>query len=128
MAETKVIRKNSGLQCFICEKTFKEKSKLNRHMLVHTGEKSYVCSICEKGFSVDYNLKTHMRVHTGERPFKCDYENCEKSFAQSGNLKTHMLSKHSLKIPQKKILNDFGIEEVQFIKFNSLICKALNKL
>ena len=128
MAETMKIRKEVRTQCNVCNKEFKEKSKLNRHLLVHTGERPHKCPVCEKAFSVDYNLRTHMRIHTGEKPFICEFENCGKAFGQSGNLKTHILSKHSIGTAQKNTLSDLGIKEIQFIKFSSMICRALSKI
>lgn len=128
MEDQKNTLKDILTQCEVCNKNFKEKSKLIRHMLVHTGEKPHRCVVCGKAFSVDYNLRTHMRIHTGEKPFKCEVETCGKTFAQSGNLKTHILSKHSLGRAQKRLLNELGIEEIEFIKFSALICRALSKL
>lgn len=121
-------QQNPGLQCGVCDKYFKGKSKLDRHMFVHTGEKPHKCNQCEKSFSVDYNLKTHQRIHSGEKPFKCKFSRCGRSFAQSGNLKSHVVTRHSSAVGQGLMISSLGIEEEQLVKFNSLICKALSKI
>ena len=50
--------------CLICEKEFNNKSDFKRHLLIHTGEKSFQCEYCEKKFSKNHNLKQHLRIHT----------------------------------------------------------------
>lgn len=115
-----------GNECNICRKRFKEKSKVLRHMLVHTGEKPYSCGFCDKRFSVDYNLKTHMRIHTGEKPFQCDYEGCCKSFTQSGNLKAHVLAKHNEL--GEAIRKKTRMEQRKVNSFNSIMLQKLSKL
>ncbi|XP_065904320.1 zinc finger protein 501-like isoform X2 [Dysidea avara] len=70
--------REKSLQCQYCGKSFKENSKLRRHLLTHTGEKAYQCQYCHKAFSTDCNLKRHLRIRTDERPYGC--EQCGKSF------------------------------------------------
>ena len=42
-------------------------SKLQRHQLVHSGEKSYLCFICLKGFTQRVHLNTHKKhSHPGQ--------------------------------------------------------------
>lgn len=51
--------------CSVCSKEFPHAYKLERHKLIHTGEKPYCCSICGRGFNQKGNLKTHHKVHLG---------------------------------------------------------------
>ena len=114
-------------ECTVCLKGFRERSKLMRHMLVHTGERPFPCNLCGKSFSVDYNLKTHMRIHTGERPFQCSAQGCSKAFTQSGNLKAHIQARHAETI---SIMNSIETspEEEKIKSFNSIILKELSKI
>ncbi|OMJ68239.1 hypothetical protein SteCoe_34366 [Stentor coeruleus] len=115
-------------ECNVCAKAFKEKSKLMRHMLVHTGEKPFPCEFCGKCFSVDYNLRTHIRIHTGEKPFQCNIEGCVKSFTQSGNLKAHVTTKHAeVKYKNENISNEIP-ETLNINNFNSAILRELSKI
>jgi uncharacterized Zn-finger protein len=40
-----------GLECPHCQKRFPFASKLEMHILVHTGEKPFECDQCHKGFA-----------------------------------------------------------------------------
>ncbi|XP_049908175.1 zinc finger protein 664-like [Epinephelus moara] len=77
-----------SFKCDICEKYFKFKSLLQRHMKTHTGEKPYSCNICGKGFSRTSTLNIHRRIHTFEKPYSCN--TCGKQFSQKSALNTHI--------------------------------------
>ncbi|VDN94159.1 unnamed protein product [Brugia pahangi] len=72
--------------CNICQKEVK--NNMNKHMLIHTGEKPFSCSICKKNFTQFGDVKRHMMIHTGEKPFSCSI--CRKSFTQKHILQSHM--------------------------------------
>jgi len=46
--------------CIQCSKKFPTKTKLNRHMLVHTNEKPHLCNICFKRFNIKSNGIRHL--------------------------------------------------------------------
>lgn len=49
------------LSCNWCEKTFRDKSGIARHILgVHFNQRNHRCDICSKAFTASYNLKEHM--------------------------------------------------------------------
>ena len=70
-----------------CENSYLRNQELNRHMKVHTTEKTFQCTQCNKYFSNKYTLAKHMMKHDG-KDFKCSY--CEKSFLRNGELLRHM--------------------------------------
>jgi uncharacterized Zn-finger protein len=102
---TKVIRatkkapiKEKTHQSNACDKSFTEKTHLEKHTKKHSGEGSFNCDFCDKSFKSSLNLADHTRTHTGERPFKCD--ECGAEFTQNSNLTTHSLT-HTGKRPFK---------------------------
>ena len=98
--------------CHICEKVFKNRYSLKRHLEthkrrfkcnrcgdefktlldlqvhrhVHAHEKPFKCDFCGIGFKVENNMREHRRIHTGEK-YKCDV--CDKQFTQKPALYAH---------------------------------------
>lgn len=74
-----------------CDRTFTDKSKLENHSRVHSGDRPFVCPIenCELAFSHLSTLKYHINVHNGVKPYICSYEGCQSSFSDPGSLKKH---------------------------------------
>merc|ERR1719210_1344058 len=47
-------------------------------------------SDCIKYFSRPSRLQTHLLSHTGEQPFKCTNTGCTKAYSRSAHLKRHL--------------------------------------
>ena len=85
-----------SFQCQFCSRSFKHKSILDRHELIHTNEKPFQCNTCEKSFKAARVLKLHERIHidhTGEKLFECKV--CRKSFILDRMLKSHLRNVHN---------------------------------
>ncbi|XP_013794140.1 ras-responsive element-binding protein 1-like [Limulus polyphemus] len=50
--------------CRVCGKTLSSTSSLDRHMLVHSGERPFKCKVCNMAFTTNGNMHRHMRTHS----------------------------------------------------------------
>uniref|UniRef100_A0A665WF44 C2H2-type domain-containing protein n=1 Tax=Echeneis naucrates TaxID=173247 RepID=A0A665WF44_ECHNA len=60
-------RMNSMHQCQTCSKYFPSGSKLQRHMMTHTGQRPFGCEVCGKRFRQKTHLRVHCRTHLWSR-------------------------------------------------------------
>ena len=75
-------------QCTQCGKRFQRMKSLKTHMIIHTGVSKFTCSTCGKACQDKSQLNACMRRHTGEKPFKCS--ECDKCFTMKTHLTVHM--------------------------------------
>ncbi|KAM6989818.1 uncharacterized protein LKV04_009411 [Tautogolabrus adspersus] len=60
---TKRLMFKKGFLCPYCGKYFERSGHLERHKMIHTGEKPYRCEICGRRFNQKCSLKEHMKIH-----------------------------------------------------------------
>ncbi|XP_029456073.1 zinc finger protein 770 [Rhinatrema bivittatum] len=90
-----VSRRPKALKCETCNKPFPSRSKLERHLLIHTGQRPFACSLCVKSFRQKTHLAIHQLTHIKEKPFQCNL--CYKSFKLQSKLMKHKeVHAHSL--------------------------------
>lgn len=77
--------KPSGILCEICQKSFRTKSDLATHNVVHTKEKLFECGECGVKFSRKNSLQQHENVHAEK--YRC--QTCGKCFGRQKYLLHH---------------------------------------
>jgi len=87
--------KNKTYVCKIpeCNKVFRYKSEIYRHVATHSAQRPYICNFesCKKTFKRNDALENHMRTHTKESPFICEHEECGLTFTTKASLRYHLL-------------------------------------
>lgn len=58
--------------CRICSKVLSSASSLDRHVLVHTGERPFTCKYCHLTFTTNGNMHRHMRTHKQHDQYESD--------------------------------------------------------
>ncbi|XP_059612055.1 oocyte zinc finger protein XlCOF28-like [Phlebotomus argentipes] len=85
-------RPGKSFICAICSKSFGKKSSLDRHAVIHTGQKPFKCDECSRGFTQKSSLEIHKLTHSNTRAHQCP--KCPLSFVQKVNLKCHLRRVH----------------------------------
>lgn len=98
---------DKGFICRICSKVLSSSSSLDRHMLVHSGERPFSCKICSVTFTTNGNMHRHMRTHshkTGEN-YESDGSTDSNNSNNSGRRKRR-LEKKETEFNNNKIIDN----------------------
>ena len=63
-----------------------------KQKVVNSQGRLFQCNVCKLQLSSKANMNRHRLLHTGEKPFKCNH--CDEAFRQIGTLNVHVLRKH----------------------------------
>lgn len=72
-----------------CNKIFKERGSVGRHLVTHTG-KRFQCDQCSASYTQKNALKIHMQVHSNPDMYKCGV--CGFKYGTQNGLRQHMKS------------------------------------
>lgn len=85
-AHKRIHESKSGNQCNICQKYFKSKSSVSKHIdRIHNLTQEYECSRCSKVFYKRYEIVNHIFKNHQEDYSKYSCESCSKLYEFSNN-------------------------------------------
>jgi len=118
-------------QCIVpnCQKMFRFKSDMERHLIVHSDSKPHVCTHpgCNKTFKRLDALKNHIASHDDAIPSVCPYAGCGIHFNNKSSLQFHMI-KHQAQFQSSQVNNAAKDQDTQAKKKASKPTKKLNTL
>lgn len=84
--------KKRDYQCIECEKNYKQKSHLDRHIEATHKNIRHICEYCSKSFTKSWSLKMHMFCHSENSPYACHI--CTLNFYRRDKWLKHMTKEH----------------------------------
>lgn len=125
--------------CELCDYSTNRKYNFDRHnKLKHLNKdeiisdkiidikKKYICNKCNKGYNTQQYLTKHQNICSGLSSLHCP--KCMKLFSHRSNKSNHIknvnCSANSIFIiidKNEKLINNFGLERIDYIKFDDII-------
>lgn len=106
-------RKVPLVECIYCNKVYRGRNTLKKHLRIHLNIKDNQCAFCPKSFTDRSSLRIHQGRHKG-KSFKCSQ--CGNCYFSQNELRQHITMRHmerrytcetcQRKFPSKTILND----------------------
>ncbi|CAN7984296.1 unnamed protein product, partial [Ixodes hexagonus] len=90
-AKSKLPKKQ--ISCSICHKHLANRTTLQKHLRIHTGEKPYQCGYCQRRFRQKEHCEKHSRIHSQGNGHECLA--CTMTFGRRHFLEKHMLVCHN---------------------------------
>lgn len=105
----------SDHSCSICRKSLSSASSLDRHMLVHSGERPYKCNVCGQTFTTNGNMHRHMKIHEKDSTSSIPNSPTLSPLKRRRSSTKYKLSQdedeRSDEPPGKKVLEDSGADD-----------------
>ena len=84
--------------CSVCQKSFKTRQDLGKHMQTHNKDLSHECDICHSKFKAIANLRKHFHDVHKRRNVGLECKICQNLFPNTASLQRHHEKKHKEKI------------------------------
>ncbi|XP_041983852.1 zinc finger protein 425-like isoform X2 [Aricia agestis] len=75
-------------KCEVCGKTFRDRTALKTHLLIHKGEKRFACPRCDKRFLFKSAMDIHLETHNASAQLYC--HQCDMNFKNRMSYNQHM--------------------------------------